>query len=32
MPVRLVIESGQETWQRLLAAVLAPTALGRPCS
>jgi len=27
-----VIESGQETWQRLLAAVLAPTALGRPCS
>jgi len=32
LPVRLVIESGAETWQRLLAAVLAPAALGRPCS
>jgi tetraacyldisaccharide 4'-kinase len=32
LPVRLAIESGQETWQRLLAAVLAPAALGRPCS
>jgi tetraacyldisaccharide 4'-kinase len=31
LPVRLVIESGPETWQRLLAAVLAPAALGRPC-
>jgi tetraacyldisaccharide 4'-kinase len=32
LPVRLVIESGLETWQRLLAAVLAPAALGRPCA
>jgi tetraacyldisaccharide 4'-kinase len=31
LPVRLVIESGLETWQRLLAAVLAPAPLERPC-
>jgi tetraacyldisaccharide 4'-kinase len=31
LPVRLVIESGLETWQRKLADVLAPAALGRPC-
>ncbi len=32
LPVRLVLESGQETWQRLLAGVLASAATGRPCS
>jgi tetraacyldisaccharide 4'-kinase len=32
LPVRLVIESGLETWQRLLAAVLTPTARSRPCA
>jgi tetraacyldisaccharide 4'-kinase len=32
LPVRLVLASGQDTWQRLLAGVLAPTPLGRPCS
>jgi tetraacyldisaccharide 4'-kinase len=31
LPVRLVIESGLETWQRRLADILAPAALGRPC-
>jgi tetraacyldisaccharide 4'-kinase len=31
LPVRLMIESGLETWQRLLAAVLAHAPLGRPC-
>ena len=32
LPVRLAIEAGLETWQRLLAAVLAHAPLGRPCS
>ena len=32
LPVRLVIESGLEIWQRRLAGVLAPASLGRPCS
>ena len=32
LPVRLVIESGLEIWQRRLAGVLAPAPLGRPCS
>jgi tetraacyldisaccharide 4'-kinase len=32
LPIRLVIESGLETWQRLLARVVTPAALGRPCS
>lgn len=32
LPMRLVIDSGLETWQRLLAGILAPAALGRPCS
>jgi tetraacyldisaccharide 4'-kinase len=30
LPVRLVLESGQDVWQRLLAGVLAPASLGRP--
>jgi len=30
LPIRLVIDSGLETWQRLLATVLSPTTLGRP--
>jgi tetraacyldisaccharide 4'-kinase len=32
LPVRLVIESGLETWQRLLAGVLACAERSRPCS
>lgn len=32
LPMRLVIDSGLDTWQRLLAGILAPTALGRPGS
>jgi tetraacyldisaccharide 4'-kinase len=32
LPVRLVIESGLETWQRLLAGVLARAERSRPCS
>lgn len=32
LPVRLVLESGQDAWQRLLARLLASAALGRPCS
>lgn len=32
LPVRLVIESGLEIWQRRLAAVLAPAEQSRPCS
>ena len=32
LPVRLVIESGLELWQRRLAGVLAHASLGRPCS
>jgi tetraacyldisaccharide 4'-kinase len=32
LPIRLVLASGQDTWQRLLAGVLAPTPLGRPRS
>jgi tetraacyldisaccharide 4'-kinase len=30
LPVRLVLETGQDVWQRLLAGVLAPASLGRP--
>ena len=30
LPVRLVLESGEGVWQRLLAGVLAPASLGRP--
>ena len=32
LPVRLVLESGQDIWHRLLAGVLSPAPLGRPCS
>jgi tetraacyldisaccharide 4'-kinase len=32
LPVRLVLESGQEHWSRLLAGVLGAAPLGRPCS
>jgi tetraacyldisaccharide 4'-kinase len=32
LPMRLVIDSGLEAWQRLLAGTLAPAALGRPRS
>jgi hypothetical protein len=32
LPVRLVIESGLEIWQRRLAGVLAHTERSRPCS
>ncbi len=32
LPIRLVIESGLESWQRLLAQVVTPAPLGRPCS
>ncbi len=32
LPVRLVIESGLEIWQRRLAGVLAPAERSRPCS
>jgi tetraacyldisaccharide 4'-kinase len=31
LPVEAVLESGLDTWQRLLSGVLASTALGRPC-
>jgi len=31
LPVRAALESGLDTWQRLLAGALAPAALGRPC-
>jgi len=32
LPVRLVLESGQDIWTRLLAGTLTRTPLGRPCS
>jgi tetraacyldisaccharide 4'-kinase len=32
LPVRLVLDSGQDIWSRLLAGVLAASPLGRPCS
>ena len=32
LPVRLVLESGQDHWSRLLAAMLAAAPLNRPCS
>lgn len=32
LPVRLAIESGLETWQRLLGGVLAPAERSRPCA
>ncbi|HKW95057.1 MAG TPA: tetraacyldisaccharide 4'-kinase [Methylomirabilota bacterium] len=31
LPVRLALGSGLDIWQRLLAGVLTPTALGHPC-
>jgi tetraacyldisaccharide 4'-kinase len=32
LPVRLVIDSGLDTWQKLLAGALRPAPLGRPCA
>jgi len=32
LPVRLALESGQDTWSRLLAGVLSASPLGRSCS